>query len=341
MKETNMQPNMKLDMQSNTKSDVQSNMKSNMKSNTKSDVQSNTKSDVQSNVQSKIQVGIQSNVQSTLISTIFLSEKRKNLLLFLADGPKSSGEIKEAFDFPWKSMIPQIKQLLKTGLVTKEYDIYRLSGMGPVIVENMKHLLGTLDIYEENLEYWKNHDLNSLPPFLRERIYELESCKVFPFKNENILLHTGFLNKILASKRVLFLTSTFYPEIPFLYSELMGRGADTTIVINETAIKSMKEELLENKNSLNLKNPYFDMLFDSYREEADKFLSPENPDLYIYPEDKMPPAVLVTESLFLMMLCGKDGGMPNKGLCSSEQGALNWGEELIRYYKSNSEQPEF
>jgi len=56
--------------------------------------------------------------KSSLLDTIFLPEKRKNLLLFLKEeGPKSSEEIKSVFDFPWKSMIPQIRKLMDWDLV--------------------------------------------------------------------------------------------------------------------------------------------------------------------------------------------------------------------------------
>jgi len=59
-----------------------------------------------------------SDASSSLLDAIFLSEKRKNLLLLLKEeGPKSSDGIKNAFDFPWKSMIPQIKKLVDLGLV--------------------------------------------------------------------------------------------------------------------------------------------------------------------------------------------------------------------------------
>lgn len=50
--------------------------------------------------------------RSSLLDTLFLSEKRKNLLLLLKEeGPKNSEDIKDVLDFPWKSITPQIKKL--------------------------------------------------------------------------------------------------------------------------------------------------------------------------------------------------------------------------------------
>ncbi len=63
--------------------------------------------------------------KSFLLDTIFLFEKRKILLLFLKEeGPKSKEEIKRAFDFPWKLMIPQIRKLMDWDLVVQEDDLY-------------------------------------------------------------------------------------------------------------------------------------------------------------------------------------------------------------------------
>ncbi len=276
------------------------------------------------------------NMKSALIDTLFLSEKRKDVLLFLADGPKSSEDIKKAFDFPWKSMIPQINKLMKTGLVVKEGDMYRLSGMGPVVVANMKQLLGTLDLYEENMDYWKNHDLSSLPPYLKERIYELGSCRIVSLKNEPIMLQNGFLNEILNSSRVLLLASIFHSELLFLYSELLGRSIDTEIIISETAFKNMQEELLDEKTVIELKNPFFGKLYSELRKEAGKLLDSENPDVSIYPGNEVPVFILLTDSFFSIIFYGKNAAIPRQGICSRDPGALKWGEELFTYYKRNS-----
>lgn len=275
-------------------------------------------------------------MKSKLLDTIFLSEKRKNLLLFLEDGPKSSEAIKEAFDFPWKSMIPQIKQLLKTGLVVKEDDIYRLSGMGPAVVANMKGLLGTLELYEGNLDYWRKHELTSLPPVLKERIHELSGCKVMPLKNESLLLQNEVLNSILASERVLLLFSAFYSELPFLHSELLERGIKNSIIIGENAFKDMQEALFAEKSSPELKNSLFGALFKGYRKEARKLLDRENRDIFVYEGDKVPAAVLLTDDLLSLVLYGKYGALTNQYLLSREPWALEWGDELFMHYLSNS-----
>ncbi|AAM03809.1 conserved hypothetical protein [Methanosarcina acetivorans C2A] len=233
-------------------------------------------------------------------------------------------------------MTPQINKLVKTGLMAKEGDTYRLSGMGPVVVANMERLLGTLELYEENMDYWKNHDLSSLPPYLKERIHELGSCRIVPLKKENIMLRSGFLNEVLNSSKVLLLASVFHSDIPFLYSELLGRGIDTNIIITETAFKSMQKELLEEKDVIELKNPLFGKLFEEYRKEAGKLLNSENPDVFIYPGNEVPASILLTDTFFSIIFYEKNGNIPRQGICSWDPGALSWGEELFMYYKCNS-----
>ena len=88
-------------------------------------------------------------MRSSLIDTLFLSEKRKDLLLFLKDGTKSSEDIKEAFDFPWKSMIPQIRKLAEWELINYDKGTCSLTSMGAIIAHNMESLLMTLNVHEK------------------------------------------------------------------------------------------------------------------------------------------------------------------------------------------------
>jgi predicted transcriptional regulator len=79
----------------------------------------------------------------SLLETIFLSEKRKNLLLLLRDGPRKMEEILPALDVSRHALLPQIKILSDNGLIIKEKDVCRLSEIGEVIVEDMVPLVGT------------------------------------------------------------------------------------------------------------------------------------------------------------------------------------------------------
>ena len=54
-------------------------------------------------------------MESSLLDVLFLSEKRKNLLLLLLDGPKNIEEIKNILDVRSSPIMTQIKISNETG----------------------------------------------------------------------------------------------------------------------------------------------------------------------------------------------------------------------------------
>jgi len=101
-----------------------------------------------------------------LIDTIFFSDKRKNLLLLLKDGPKTIEEIKTELEVSSSPIMAQIRILLKDGLLVQKRDIYELSVKGKLIVPKMEPLLSTFQVFDENHDYWARQDLRILPSHL-------------------------------------------------------------------------------------------------------------------------------------------------------------------------------
>ena len=67
----------------------------------------------------------------SLIDLAFLSEKRKDVLLLLVEGPKTGDEIKTALNVNSTAIMPQIKKLKEGRLIIQDKkNTYRLSDMG-------------------------------------------------------------------------------------------------------------------------------------------------------------------------------------------------------------------
>ena len=90
------------------------------------------------------------NMENSLLDLIFLSEKRKNVLLLLLEGPKDINTIKKILKASATSVQPQVKMLREKHLVVQDRELYRLSEIGKIIAEKMKPLLDTLSVLEEN-----------------------------------------------------------------------------------------------------------------------------------------------------------------------------------------------
>ncbi|WP_269849313.1 helix-turn-helix transcriptional regulator [Methanosarcina horonobensis] len=159
--------------------------------------------------------------KAKLTELVFLSDKRKKLLLFLKDKPRNMAEIQEHLSADPVSILPQIKKLKEGKLVVQKRHTYELSLMGVVVADKMPPFLGTLEVLEENFDYWTKRNLEGIPPFLRKRIFELRNCKlVLPDMSHMFELNPEFVEKLHSSTHILGFTSYFHPSFTTLYPEL-------------------------------------------------------------------------------------------------------------------------
>jgi len=171
----------------------------------------------------------------SLIDLAFLSEKRKDLLLLLEEGPKTGDEIKTALNVNSTSIMPQIKKLKEGHLIVQDdNNEYRLSDMGEIVVEKMEPLLDTVRVFEENYDYWINHDFTAIPEHLLNRINELGNYFMLEADlNRLFEVPEDFKKNLLASKHIKMFLSYFNPLHIEIYSELVRKEAEMCLIMTE------------------------------------------------------------------------------------------------------------
>jgi predicted transcriptional regulator len=113
-------------------------------------------------------------MNNSLLELIFLSKKRKDLILFLEEGPKTIEEIKEHLNASAVAVLPQLKKLRDDSLVFKTGDSYILSPLGTGVAGRMKAMVSLLNVFGNNYEFWASHAIECIPPSLRSRIGDLD-----------------------------------------------------------------------------------------------------------------------------------------------------------------------
>lgn len=286
----------------------------------------------------KSKAHIRIETKPSLLDTIFLSEKRKNLLLFLKEeGSKSGEDIKDVFDFPWKSITPQIKKLIDWGLVLEDKGMYTLSDMGAVIAANVQFFLNTLSIYEENLDFWSEHDLSSIPSHLLTRVGELGHIRILERDLSNFFLIPEEITKNLVdSKRIMSFVSVFHPSSPFLYFEYLEKGIEATAIVTKPILEVLQTECNSDLPFIKTNNSILNRALIEYKQEIKHILSNKASNFLVYEGDLKPMSMIVTDNIFLLSLLDKKGRLTTRFLISSEPQALKWGEELFMYYKERS-----
>lgn len=256
-------------------------------------------------------------MSSSLCDTIWLSEKRKNLLLLLMEGPRDIEQIKTSLNVTSKAMMPQIKILKKQGLVLQNENTYILSEIGKLVVGNMLPLLNTLEVLEENKEYWTSRDTSVIPQEQFMRLGELGECMVIePDLNHLFDLPREFTENLIKSRCIMSSLSYYHPLYSSLYSRLAKSGAEMEIVLTKSV---------------------FDRLKNDCRDELETLLDSENTVVKVCEENLKLPTIAVTEKFMYICLFDKQGKYDHRKVMSFDASALLWGRELFMHYNELSQ----
>ena len=250
--------------------------------------------------------------KDTLIDLLLRSDKRRKILLFLRDGPKNIEKITELLDSSCTAVLPQIKRLTQKGLVRQEDKKYKLSTLGFIITEKMAPLLGTLEVFENNLDYWAQKDLTGIPSFLRLKLEMLSQYNVIePQLNRMFEPPEEFISSLKKSTEIMYFSSFFQPCFSGFDQDFLKKKTTSTFIFTKH---------------------FYEKIFSSQPEEDEDLLLPKNSSLYIYDGISSVVSLTVTERFMALMLLNKKGKFDQSLLISSESEAIEWGKELFKYY---------
>ncbi len=253
-----------------------------------------------------------------LLDLILFSEKRKDFLLLLKEGPKDIEEILGMLQVPRTALLPQIKKLKEEGLVIHEEGMYRLSTIGEIVVEKMQPLLDTLSLFEKNEEFWADRKLAPIPPHLVKRISELGEYRIVePDLSHTFDMNPEFVKQLFNSSCVHMFFSYFHPQFPTHFLNLARKGIEISLVLNEAVYLRLVED---------------------FREEGKEFLKMENASLYILEEKgvEIPALIAAANRIMVLGLFNESGRFDRQYVISSELRAIKWAEELFGYYRDMS-----
>lgn len=257
-------------------------------------------------------------MKAELVSTVFLSEKRKSTLLMLMDGPATVDEIKESLTGTTSAIMAQVKILLEQGLIEQKEDEYRLTYIGNIVMKKIRPLIETLNVVQENKEYWDSRNLSPIPEYLLDTIGDLGEILVYePDLNHLFEPPKALLTSLKNTKSACTFYSYFCPSCPNNYSDLAKR---------------------EVKYDLVLTRPVYERLRDEYTEQHNAMMEAQNSNLYICDDESVKLGALsVTDDLMLISFFNKDGIFDHKKVITFEESARKWGRQLFLHYKEISE----
>ncbi len=255
---------------------------------------------------------------SKLVNTVTFSEKRKNLLIFLINGPKTLDEIRTSLKVTSTGMIPQIRKLEKQNLIRSEGKRYALTETGSVIAEVFSSFLKTAEIIEKYSNFWSSHDIKAIPKHLLRRIYELRNCELIECNLSEIHeSHKGFLDSISKSKKIMGISPILHQSYPSFFLQSAQNGSEISLILTREVLDKLKNE---------------------YADTLKKFLAIPTTRLY-ESHQHIKLACVVTDCYLNISLYFKNGDYDiQRDIVSSDHSAIKWGEDLFNHYLSESKE---
>ncbi len=258
-------------------------------------------------------------MQHELIDVVFRSQKRRDLLLLLGEEPRTMEEIKTLLDVSPTAILPQIKRLTDSDLVIQKNGSYELTDMGDQVFKRVKSLVNVLILLERD-NYWIEHDLSGIPPYLLNKIGDLKDCKLVEPDPSQIFEPSTELLEFFSSSRYLMVFSSFYrPEFLPLYTRLARLESDVTLIFTESVL----EKIMQN-----------------YEKKIRKFTTLQNTGLFVCNDGVKLAELMVSDRGMMVSLFDSNGRFYYDYMSCSEPEAINWAKELFEFYKSTAWQIE-
>ena len=255
-------------------------------------------------------------VVSGILNMLASSKMRRNILLFLEDGPKTLSEIKDHLAVGSPQLSSKIKELLECDMIQSNRKTFSLTSQGRVILENYRPFANTAEVFDKLGDYWRTHDLDRVPVDLTYRIGEICTANCIESDITDMNRLKDFRDNAMKNARwILTASPIFDEETSYLVFDLVARGVPVTIVTSSDVIDRVSTE---------------------YATDVHKILSIKNFSLYTSKTDLGTPFILTDKYLYFTTY-NRDGKTDlQTALVSDDPAAIQWGKDLFEYYKKKS-----
>lgn len=254
---------------------------------------------------------------SSLIETVFFSEKRKAVLILLFEkGSLPIDTIKSELNETSVSILPQIKVLIDNQLIVQNEGLYRLTHLGAIITKKVYPFVKNLQVLSVNPKFWSEHDTGEIPTELFNRIDEIGDFEIIEIDLRTIYYEPNqtVYEHIRKAESIKTFITYYAPEYVPIYYERLMKGIPVSITTSDYIINIAKD----------------------YKKDINEMLQMENAELNVCPADLKIAEVTVTDKILLMVLYSTAGNLDYDFLAAESPSAVSWGNELYEYLKSRS-----
>jgi len=255
-------------------------------------------------------------MKRALQDVVFASEKRKNILMILQEGSQNIEKLLTLLDTSRQSLLPQIKILKEHHLIDQDDDIYELTTIGKLVVDETSSAIELMGFLDADIDYWGTRNLDFIPSLLLNRIRELGNCKIVnPTLTELHEMDKEFYRAAQESEAMYGITSYFHPNFQELFNAMSEKRLKVDFIVCKDLLDKLQTDGFKDFEDL-LENELF--TFSVYEGKLN-FMS-----------------FMFHDNHLMMHLLNKTGDFDNRYILCENGKAIKWANELFEYYKQNS-----
>jgi len=210
------------------------------------------------------------------------------------------------------ALLPQIKVLRESNLVSKSGDTYQLTTIGKLIVEEMDQFLRTAEMFGNNSGYLGTHYIDFIPDHLLKRMPELGSHNVEDIPiSEFFDVDREFLGRAINSNYWLEITSTLHPTFKDFYVDMTEHVKQVSVIVTQDLYDKMKKD---------------------YYEDLKELLDLNLITFYVYAEKLEFTSFTMTGRSLQFRLLTQEGMPDDKKLIFTGSKVVDWGKEFFDHY---------
>ncbi len=153
--------------------------------------------------------------------------------------------IREYLDITSPEVSPRIKELIEHRLVKFECKKYYLTPMGKTLVKSFLSFYNTLNVFDQNWDWWEEHDVSSIPDEMLFRIGELKNYFIIEDDNDNLNRTLKEMhNLVLNSKSLVGVSCAFDDSFPDVILKVAKNNKPVSIVITKDVYNIIKDNYI-------------------------------------------------------------------------------------------------
>jgi predicted transcriptional regulator len=244
------------------------------------------------------------------------SELKLQILLSLLKGDQKLAALKAEIGTRETTILHALKNLEELNLTTKSGGVCSLTSLGVIEAQIFGEYSSAADAMKKLKDFWLPHDVRPIPPHLLLRLGSLRDSTLV--RAENLALnkvHENFMQVLLTSETIKGISPIFHLDYVTAFRQLLSQGKPVELILTSDVFK--------------------ETLASAEKELIKQYITQKMLKLFLRDDIKV--ASTVTKNSFSLGLFKLSGEYDySMDLISLSREAVEWGEDLFRYYLKGS-----